>query len=254
MSNDAPGCLIFARAGDFMRSTGADKGVQPVSGQIGSTKLKGEHKGYEYTWITLPPIRDEQYGIQVRSAVNSLRHSIGLFAGGALPNETGNEIDDKAATLWNERIESAGTVLDMIDDGQELNFSYQCFGATVGIICIKPRSFYISELVTHPAVANAGEILIEEACNRSQLAGLDGKLSLSSLNELSTGFYLSIGFVKTDGDRKTGGSMTFDPKGNQYWVRLSGRWVLIKYAGMCYYKGTKTPPPIPTKPNITKIN
>jgi|SRR3954454_15804624 len=116
------------------------------------------------------------------------------------------------------------------------------------MICINQHDpYYVADLVTHPGVSNAGEILIEEACNRSDRAGHGGRLELWSLNERSTPFYLSIGFVKTDGNANSGGAMTFDATGSDKWIRLGGRWVLKRYEGQDYYRGNRTPPPIPPK-------
>jgi hypothetical protein len=220
-----------------------------MSASVGPKALKGDFAGYNYTWVTLPPIREIKQGDDLTLAMKTMKDSFAAFDTGELPETTSTGVEDKDAKKWNARMDGTRTLFGMITTGSDLNLGYYCFGVMVGIICIiEADPYYVADLVTHPGVANAGEILIEEACNRSATAGHGGKLELYSLNKLSTGFYLSVGFAKTNGDLTSGGGMTLNPAGNALWANLNGRWVLKRYEGQSYYKGVKTPPPIPPKP------
>jgi hypothetical protein len=211
-------------------------------------KLKGDFAGYEYSWVTLPPIR-ELSGTSLDMAIKNLLASVNDFATPVVPGIDKQEFEGKEGKLWNKRIEDTRTVIGMVGGGSDLNLGYTCFGVMVGVICmIDTDPFYVCELVTHPGAGNAGEILIEEACNRSEQAGHQGRLELYSLTEQSTDFYLSVGFAKDDGKRTGSGKMSLVPTGNDKWTRLGDRWVLTRTQGKSYYKGGKSLPPIPPRP------
>jgi hypothetical protein len=223
-----------------------------MSGHVARTPLKGSFAAYDYTWVTVPPIREIKRGSAMTLAMQSMKDSFERFDDGEIKLGEGTAEDDAWATKWNDRMNGTRALFDMVGEGQSLNLGYYCFGILVGVICIMDSSTpYVTELVTHPGVANAGEILIEAACNRSAKAGHGGKLELYSLSAASTGFYKAVGFTKDGGDYETGGKMSLDPTGNALWVKLGDHWLLRKYAGQKYYEGRKTPPPLPARKPVT---
>jgi hypothetical protein len=233
-----------------------------MSEATSKTRLRGQHAGYSYTWVTLPPIRELERGADVEKAMAELRRSFEAYMtnpgldtkDGTLPSSfTINAGTSEEETFqlpnaadWNNRIESTRTLIGMVKSGNELNLAYYCFGIVVGMVCVLKTDeyFYVADLVTHPGAANAGEILIEEVCNRGQKAGCGGKIQLYSLNKQSTGFYLSIGFVVLEGS-----TLALDPSGNSCWSNLNGRWCLKKHAGESYMLA---PPPLPTRPPVKR--
>ncbi|MDX7998139.1 hypothetical protein FE394_02735 [Xenorhabdus sp. Reich] len=73
-------------------------------------------------------------------------------------------------------------------------------------------------LVTHSGIKGSGILLIEEAVNKSQQLGKNGKLKLFSLGEVR-GIYSNMGFVEVNS-----GDMELDPAVSHRWHFANGRY------------------------------
>jgi hypothetical protein len=128
---------------------------------------------------------------------------------------------------WNSRGNDAQLIAEDIETHHgSTTFSYDLNGRPVAMMALDHRgggTTIIDHLATHPAVANAGELMIEKAVNESESNGNHGKLKLISLNRKSDSFYYHMGFEKLGK-----GQMFLDPRSDDYWILEDGVWRVDK--------------------------
>ena len=124
------------------------------------------------------------------------------------------------------------------EDSKIQAFSYQLaedHSAGVMTLAHQGGDTEVKYLATHPGTSGAGETLIETAVNASQKEGNEGKISLTSLNSASSGFYRSLGF---EGSEAT--DLKLDPSQSTLWEQRDGEWNLIKNRDKSYLAEKQT--------------
>jgi hypothetical protein len=140
-----------------------------------------------YGWITAPPIREVDR-LQARDIAGKLQQEVASWG-------TGSETWD-TARRYHVNKTAADKILKRIEQklGGRLNYVYEYGGQAVGLLIAhpEPAHLHIDNLVAHPGTEGCGATLLEFAFNLSQKTKKAGKLSLESLNQNSTDFYLTL--------------------------------------------------------------
>jgi hypothetical protein len=150
------------------------------------------------------------------------------------------------AKKWNERNGEAQSLADDIGmDTTAKTFSYNLGGHSVALMSLTHTSpdadgtrpdadaggTRLDNLATHPGTSGAGKTMIEHAVNESAAAGNHGIVTLTSLNDASTGFYHSVGFKQLSGS-DISDMKELNPSESNLWSQGSdGKWGLKEHKG-----------------------
>lgn len=205
---------------------------------------EGRDGKFDIGWVTDPPIKEIKEGFEFKALCQQFKISTKawtepweklreqLKAAGAdkkVRKEAKKDIDK-----WNMRIYDGKNIAKWaatrgVPFHREKFFVYMCFGKPIGLMVTMEdslsKSILIDYLATHPGSESGGGILIEHAANLSEKAGYQGRLTLASFVERATSAYIALGFSQTSLY-----DMELVPiKSNEKWVKLDGRWRLLKY-------------------------
>jgi GNAT superfamily N-acetyltransferase len=177
------------------------------------------------TTLSSRPLNVEVRPEQLKDLVEVFRRTVDEFM--AVP--PGHEPDAERKIWTNRHVD----VLDFLTDFENLfdnDKEALVYGCTmnsipVGLIAVKKRAYdlEITHIVSHPAVAGAGELILEQAVNASESFGFAGSLYLHPLTSAMP-FYQSAGFTPD------GVGLRLDPGDSDKWLSVSGSWCLARHA------------------------
>ncbi len=193
--------------------------------------------GYDYTWVTEPPI--EVY-------TGELAQNLARIGGTRLKRyiaryrtelKTIGDIEKPSATLVNsedfkslapgnvKNAESMCETFEKIDVGASgVYCEYVIAGNPLALMVFNlyKGHAYICDIVVHPAAEFGGQIMLEFAVNYCVSKGTPPILKLWALNETAVGPYRGMGFAsKTDEIQDMMLDLT---KQNPKWQLLNGKW------------------------------
>ncbi|OTA21454.1 N-acetyltransferase [Xenorhabdus beddingii] len=115
-------------------------------------------------------------------------------------------LDDKQQK-WNSRYDEALSVFDLVSwnaqrelsESKKKLFFFAAYyqGVPVGILQLTTENGFaeVDYLATHCGIRNCGVLLIEQAVNKSQQLGMQGKIKLRPLQDAIPA-YIKMGFIK----------------------------------------------------------
>lgn len=201
----------------------------------------------EIRWINEPPIVEihdrqkaaalcAQFSARFQEPTGRFPETDGTWKKEEWPEAPGS-------VRWNERIDAGARVATYAHFalGEHGNrfFAYLLRGELFGLMVLafdarEGKHPFIEWLATHPGTAGGGGILVEYAVNLSEETGGEGCLELTPMSEVSRPAWTALGFVER-GQRNP--TMFLSPEKSAKWVKLEGRWHLVKYQGKKGFAG-----------------
>jgi Acetyltransferase (GNAT) domain len=184
-----------------------------------------------YGWVNTAPIREVDSG-EISGIATKLRQEVGAWGQGSENWDPGrrHHLNKTGANDLLQVLEIMG--------GEEHNYVYEYGGQVLGLLMVNiaTDSVYIADLLAHPGTEGGGATLLEFAANLSQQHGFHGKLTLYSLNQNSSDFYLKMGFDRTKpASPAGGGDMALNPAARvDVWQFGGGQWMVKAYVGKKY--------------------
>jgi GNAT superfamily N-acetyltransferase len=212
----------------------------------GSTSAETSATKPAVTWSHKPPIK-ELTGDEVTTMLEQFESNLSgwkTLSPHVAPTGSSTSTASAENTLtdeqkaWNTRVEDT---VDKINAGfvaaytNDVVSAYFVNDQPVGMLVMSNLDTpYILQMATHPGSKGAGGALIEQAVNKSQSWGKEGKLKLKPLNDAAAMAYEAWGF------KRVATGMELNPLDNDKWGRQDGEWRLKKYEDKPYLSGFGT--------------